>query len=192
VAAQRKINERRNQVPTYRKVSDVILKKTRSLYADGRKTLSVHAQFCSEPAHNTPEIPTGAVDLVVTSPPFLDVVQYASDNWLRTWFAGLDGRSVDISMHRKPDQWTEFVRSTFVELGRVVRSGGHVAFEVGEVRNATIELESLVLRAIGGLPFRAKAIVINVQEFTKTANCWGVRNNKKGTNTNRIVLVERQ
>ena len=74
----------------------------------------------------------------------------------------------------------------------MVRRGGYVAFEVGEVRNGTIELESLVLRAIEGLPFRANAIVINVQEFTKTANCWGVRNNKKGTNTNRIVLVERQ
>ena len=31
-------------------------------------------------------------------------------------------------------------------------------------------------------------IMINDQEFTKTANAWGVENSKKGTNTNRIVL----
>ena len=31
-------------------------------------------------------------------------------------------------------------------------------------------------------------VLINDQKFTKTANCWGVNNNAKGTNTNRVVL----
>ena len=35
---------------------------------------------------------------------------------------------------------------------------------------------------------RPELILINDQKFTKTANCWGVDNNSKGTNTNRIVL----
>jgi hypothetical protein len=33
--------------------------------------------------------------------------------------------------------------------------------------------------------------MINAQEFTKTANAWGVDNQKKGTNTNRIVVFQR-
>jgi hypothetical protein len=33
--------------------------------------------------------------------------------------------------------------------------------------------------------------MVNDQEFTKTANCWGVDNGAKGTNTNRIVLLQR-
>jgi len=33
-------------------------------------------------------------------------------------------------------------------------------------------------------------IMINDQEFTKTANAWGVDNTTKGTNTNRIVVFE--
>jgi hypothetical protein len=36
--------------------------------------------------------------------------------------------------------------------------------------------------------FDCEGIMINQQEFTKTANIWGVSNNKKGTNTNRIVM----
>jgi len=32
---------------------------------------------------------------------------------------------------------------------------------------------------------------VNRQAFTKTANCWGVGNNARGTNTNRIVLARR-
>ncbi|MEO5740769.1 MAG: site-specific DNA-methyltransferase, partial [Vicinamibacterales bacterium] len=38
---------------------------------------------------------------------------------------------------------------------------------------------------------RAELVLINAQEFTKTANCWGVRNNFKGTNTNRIVVFRK-
>ena len=34
-------------------------------------------------------------------------------------------------------------------------------------------------------------VLINDQKFTKTANCWGVDNMSKGTNTNRIVLFRK-
>ena len=34
------------------------------------------------------------MQLTVTSPPFLDVVQYAKDNWLRCWFNGLDAEEI--------------------------------------------------------------------------------------------------
>ena len=33
------------------------------------------------------------------------------------------------------------------------------------------------------------AVMVNEQSFTKTAHCWGVANNRGGTNTNRIVLM---
>jgi hypothetical protein len=129
--------------------------------------------------------------LVVTSPPFLDIVQYAEDNWLRSWFAGIDVTSVAIAHHRTEVGWQNMVRETLHELARVVRPGGHVAFEVGEVRNGKILLERLVWEAAGGLPFDRLFVMVNQQEFTKTANCWGVGNNAKGTNTNRIVVLQR-
>jgi len=34
-------------------------------------------------------------------------------------------------------------------------------------------------------------VLINDQKFTKTANCWGVDNMAKGTNTNRIVVFRK-
>jgi hypothetical protein len=34
-------------------------------------------------------------------------------------------------------------------------------------------------------------VLINAQRFTKTAACWGVHNNAKGTNTNRVVLFRK-
>ena len=145
----------------------------------------------SRPADATPDIPDASVDLVVTSPPFLDVVDYAGDNWLRNWFAGLDGAPISTSRLAKPADWQAMARRTLQELARVTRSGGHVAFEVGEVRGGKLALERLVWGAAENLPFQRLFVMVNQQEFTKTANCWGVGNNAKGTNTNRIVMLKR-
>lgn len=66
-----------------------------------------------------------------------------------------------------------------------------MAFEVGEVRGGRLLLERLVWRAAEGLPFIRLVVMVNRQSFTKTANCWGVDNNRRGTNSNRIVLLRR-
>jgi hypothetical protein len=190
VESQRRINAKRQQTPPYRSVRAIILKKSKSLLKDGRPPAG-HAQFELGPAENSPGIASGSVDLVVTSPPFLDIVQYAADNWLRGWFAGINTASVEIAMHRKAEAWQAWTHRVFAELARVVRSGGQVAFEVGEVRGGAVELDQLVLEAMKGLPFEPICVVVNVQEFTKTANCWGVSNNSKGTNSNRIVVARR-
>ncbi len=191
--AQIKINEKRNQVPPRRNVSEIILKKSRSLLkgSEAHFGQGEQGEFHISSASNTPNIKTSSIDLVVTSPPFLDIVQYANDNWLRCWFARIEVKDVEITMHKKVESWSEFVRSTFKELARVVKSGGHVAFEVGEVRGGKVELDKLVLEAVKGLPFEALGVVVNTQNFTKTANCWGVANNSKGTNSNRIVVFRR-
>ncbi|MGH7082022.1 MAG: site-specific DNA-methyltransferase, partial [Acetobacteraceae bacterium] len=64
-------------------------------------------------------------------------------------------------------------------------------FEVGEVRRGKLLLERLVWEAAAGLPFARLFVMVNRQDFTKTANCWGVANNRMGTNTNRIVVLRR-
>jgi len=189
--AQLKINEKRGQTPPDRDVKKLILRKTASLLSDGPMAAHPRSLLTTGPAQSTPGIDTASVQLVVTSPPFLDIVQYAEDNWLRSWFAGIDVTTVAIAHHRTEARWQDMVRETLIELARVVRPGGHVAFEVGEVRNGKVLLERLVWDAAEGLPFDRLFVMVNQQEFTKTANCWGVQNNSKGTNTNRIVILQR-
>lgn len=191
VEAQRKINARRAQVPPPRDVAALILRKSRTLLQDGPPAPHPEASLHVADSTATPSIADASIALVVTSPPFLDIVDYAEDNWLRCWFAGIDVGSVPIARHRTEAAWQAMVRRTLAELARVVRPGGHIAFEVGEVRNGRVLLERLVWAAAEGLPFARLAVMVNRQDFTKTANCWGVANNSKGTNSNRIVLLRR-
>jgi hypothetical protein len=190
--SQRKINEARGQRPPLRDVRAIILKKTLSLLSDGLPPPHPPAVLLTGPAERTPGLGDGSVDLIVTSPPFLDVVDYDGDNWLRCWFAGIVPADVRIDKHRDIIAWEGFVRRSFEEFTRIVRPGGFVAFEVGEVRGGSVLLERHVAAAIEGLPFDLLGVMVNQQNFTKTANCWGVGNNRGGTNTNRIVMAMRR
>ena len=67
-----------------------------------------------------------------------------------------------------------------------------MAFEVGEVRGGKVKLEETVITCGVDAGLKAELVLINAQEFTKTANCWGVANNAKGTNSNRIVVFGKQ
>ena len=88
-------------------------------------------------------------------------------------------------------EWETVMGAVFRELHRITRPGGWVAFEVGEVRNGRIKLDEIVAPLGEAAGFRCAGIVINRQQFTKTANIWGVKNNAKGTNTNRIVVFNK-
>lgn len=191
IRSQLRINEKLGVAPPERDVEGIILKKTRSLLRDGAVFAAAGHRLLTGSAWHTPQIGDGTVELVVTSPPFLDIVQYAADNWLRCWFAGIDPETVAIDMHRTEEAWTRMVTEVLVEQARILRPGGHVAFEVGEVRGGRVLLERLVWRAAEGLPYARLGVMVNDQDFTKTANCWGVVNGSKGTNTNRIVLLRR-
>ncbi len=51
----------------------------------------------------------------MTSPPFLDVVQYAQDNWLRCWFNGVDAKLIQnkITMSKTVESWSEVMSEVF-------------------------------------------------------------------------------
>ncbi len=94
---QQRINEIREQTPPRRSVPDLIIRKTESLLQTvsefDRSRLNdaaADAVLLTRSSERTPEIKNDSIDLIVTSPPFLDVVDYATDNWLRCWFNGID------------------------------------------------------------------------------------------------------
>jgi hypothetical protein len=198
---QQRINLRRAQVPDYRNTKDLIIKKTRLLIrgitTEERKRLKRSGKsglFLTEDSRNTLSIPAESVSLTVTSPPFLDTVQYAQDNWLRCWFNAIEASEIErnLTITRSLESWCRVMRETFRELFRVTVPGGHIAFEVGEVRRGKLKLDEHIVPIGADAGFFPLGILVNLQQFTKTSHIWGVGNNDLGTNTNRIVLFRKE
>jgi site-specific DNA-methyltransferase (adenine-specific) len=86
----------------------------------------------------------GSVDLVVTSPPYLRVVNYGTSNWIRLWWLGIEevsrhggvGRkSLDAQLdHRHTyDSYKEFMLRTLRSTARVLKRDGVAVFVIGDV-----------------------------------------------------------
>ncbi len=197
---QIKINIKLNQKPEYRNTKEIIVRKSASLLSDVTdnqratlKEIGNSAKFLTTDARETYEIPSESVSLTVTSPPFLDIVDYNQDNWLRCWFNSINCKDIEkrITISRTIDAWSNVMGDAFKEFYRITKPGGWVAFEVGEIRKGKLKLDEYVVPLGLNAGFECKGIVVNLQEFTKTSNIWGVNNMKIGTNTNRIVLFSK-
>lgn len=169
----------------------------RAVTEEERMTLAAAYQpqrlLCGD-ASQTAALPDDSVALVVTSPPFLDLVQYEQDNWLRSWFNSLDAAEIGqrLTMSRSVGPWSEVMLRTLRELRRVLRPGGWVAFEVGEVRRGSVRLDEVIAPLGVRAGLECVGILVHAQRFTKTSRCWGVANNAGRTNTNRVVLFRRR
>jgi hypothetical protein len=198
---QIQINLKRKQIPEYKNTKEIIIKKSKQLLrnvSDDQIKMLISSKDSSiileEDASNTKQILSNSVSLTVTSPPFLDIVNYAADNWLRCWFNNIDAQKISskITMSKTINEWSSKMKAVFIELNRVTKNNGTIAFEVGEVRNGKIKLEEHILPLAEKTGFECLDIMINEQNFTKTSNIWGISNNKRGTNTNRILLLKKE
>ena len=164
-----------------------------------RKIGKLH-KFTTNDSRNLKGWEDESVDLVVTSPPFLNQVDYVTDNWIENWFCGIPQSTVEEGIVQTPDLhlWTNFISDTLSELHRVLKKDGLVAMEVGEVKHqgVILNLDEILVNLCFSKEhnmnqFRVKEVFIQTQQFTKLANCFKVKNNELGTNTHRIVLMEK-
>ena len=70
--------------------------------------------------------------------------------------------------------------------------------EVGEVKyqGKILNLDEILVNIASSKDynfgqFKILEVMVQSQQFTKLANCFKVKNNKLGTNTNRIVVLEK-
>lgn len=200
---QRQINVKRRQTPDYRAVAPRVIRKAAQALRDGFTAeffaVSQANNIQVSDARNLSFVPTSSVDLIVTSPPFLDKVDYLTDNWLEFWFAGISpqGFANNLVMSRALNDWRQFIRDVLSEMLRVLKPGAYAVVEVGEVLSGSevLYLDEIVAEEARTINSRGKRLVVeeilvNKQSFTKLANCFKVDNNTKGTNTNRLVVLK--
>lgn len=78
----------------------------------------------------------GRVDLVITSPPYLDAQTYAKDNWLRLWFLGYNYKTVRREYIETAGvaRYKDLMFKVFEQLSLMLRRGGRLVCVSGDVR----------------------------------------------------------
>lgn len=78
----------------------------------------------------------GTVKLIVTSPPYLDVVNYAKQNWIRHWLlqpAEYYGLEESLDDNLTLPAWLDFIESTIEEMKKFLAVDGVLVLVVGDV-----------------------------------------------------------
>ncbi|WP_039929267.1 DNA methyltransferase [Leptospira yanagawae] len=196
--AQAKNNAKKGIVPEYRPIKPRILQKMKRDLAmpipPFYHEFSKYNLYSLSSANSVPHVESESVDLIVTSPPFLDKVDYEGDNWLRHWFLDISkSKDRKLSIFSNINDWNEFIRSTLKESARVLKKGSYMVMEVGEVKkgNSILYLDEDVVRMAEGTGLVWSKTYVHTQNFTKLSNCWQVSNNEKGTNSNRCVVLRK-
>ena len=149
-----------------------------------------------------PETRSESIDLLITSPPYLSVVNYGTSNWIRLWWLGMDDVSreggagriqldSDLDHRHRYDNYREFVRRTMKATRRVLKSDGVAVFVIGDVATSTappVELAERVWSEIGdstGLQL-IHVIEDSVPDNRKVSRIWG---EQRGRATERDCLL---
>ena len=80
--------------------------------------------------------PDDSVDLLLTSPPYMRVLDYSWNNWLRLWWLDADRESErdELTITESESKYKDFVEDTLREIERVVSDDGYAIIVVGDVR----------------------------------------------------------
>lgn len=194
IKAQEKINKKKQNTPPLRNVKKLIIKKSaaflRGVSEQVKSTLKNVDQTLISNDSRSMDLDSESVNLVVTSPPFLDVVDYKNNHWLKNWF--LKSENYEPSQIKSLKDWKVFIFETLLEIKRIMKDKGFLCMEVGEIKKGSINLEKEILLEGVRAGLHPICIYHHHSDFTKTSNIWGVKNMKSGTNTNRIVVFQKK
>lgn len=135
------------------------------------------------------------VSLILTSPPYLGIVNYAKQNWIRSWFLSkdTDTASVELDDDLNLDEWITFSREVLIQLKSFLKKDGVAIFIIGDVaksRTSVIPLAREFALMVRELKLFKNVWCINdaISNTDKTTRIWA---DTKGnaTATDRVVFL---
>lgn len=171
---QQKLNEKAHLVPIQKNIVELLWQRFQRLIKD------------EPPRGSMQEISTQKADLLITSPPFLDVIDYNSINWIRIFWLGSRLTTWHL-LEKSLDQWKIQMKMQMAAWREQLIPGARVCIEAGSVRKNKINLiEELISLApeVGYIP---EKLYIQQTSHSRTARCWGVQKDQ-GTTSQQVAV----
>jgi hypothetical protein len=81
------------------------------------------------------DLPDSSIDAVITSPPYMNALDYGRDNRLRLWFLGVnDYAEIDRQMPRNMHQLESLMNACLKNVHRVLKDGAPCVLVMGELQ----------------------------------------------------------
>lgn len=186
-------SEKRGIKPEFRDIKPRILLKAKTVLRDSVPEPPESKIYHSD-SRNLP-VENNSIDLIVTSPPFLNVINYIDDNWLRFWFLGIDREKLrdKIVQTANLEEYKKFIEDAMAEMNRVLKKGKYCIIEVGDVNHNSkkVYLDHMIVSLAKRNGFKIEKVMINYMESPKISRAFSRKNHGEGTKTNRCVIMKK-
>lgn len=185
-------------------VFEKLTAKVKRLFKDGMpstKGYAYRANARNFASLKNPAFKTSNVKLIITSPPYLKVVNYGTYNWIRLWLLGesIKKTNEDLLLDDKHgiNSYERFLGDVLNQCERVLRPDGVCALVIGDVeeqdKNAKRKSYNLSEGMWDRLKQRTKLNFFTIiedllPEENKVTRIWG-KTQGRATKTDRILLL---
>jgi len=150
-------------------------------------------------ARRMTRIKNSSIDLIITSPPYTRVIKYGQFNWIRLWFLGVEGKSIDKDLYfsQSIDKYCIFMSDVLKEIKRVLKTNSKAVLVIGDVRDRTsnkiTKLAEIVWdRCAEPLGFKLIEPIHEdvINDSTKVSKIWGTKRGN-ATKIDRILVLKK-
>lgn len=178
-----------------RDVFSLVIKKLFRCY----QVVKIQGQAYNCDARNLPKILDSTIKLIVTSPPYTQVIRYGDYNWIRLWFLGSNSDDVDKNLFCSAslEKYEKFISEALQECWRVLKYDGICVLVIGDVKGrangeVTNLAEIIWEKSASRLGFSLLTPIIEdiINENTKVSKIWGsTRGN--ATIIDRVLILKK-
>ena len=186
--------EKRGIKPEFRDVVPRIIEKAKTILRDDIKEQTGSDAYIADISKglNLEE----KADLIITSPPFLKVINYIDDNWLRFWFLDYDKEQLRkvLVQTNNLEEYREFIKKSMKEMYKNLNKGKYCIIEVGDVKHKgkKFYLDHLIVELAEEVGFNVEKVIINYMTAPKISKAFSLKKNQNGgTQTNRCVVMKK-
>lgn len=137
-----------------------------------------------------------SVSLVITSPPYLNIVNYTTSNWLKLWLLGYDrsnlSKEIKLSDNLKFDNYVEFIKKYLNSISMKIKKSGKVCIIVGDIFNRSL-IEEVWNQIKLDVPYNFVSLYID-NKYAQNRKVTNMLQSKTGraTKVEKVLVLEKR
>jgi len=136
-------------------------------------------------------LPDSTMDAVITSPPYMDALDYARDNRLRLWFLGVsDYKTIKEEEIGKGTTFEQDMAIVLQIMSKVIKPGGACVLVLGDVKHADrkYDVPGIILKLV---KTRIREFALEKRMVENVPDDRRTRRNGRATQTETIIVFRR-